>query len=139
MNSGKLDELLDMIGAEEEDTRGMLVHALATLCVEGQPFDQVMILAGERANTIIPMVIERLGFKVFQIAPLAHLAQVKDLCEQYGKALYVLHLPMNQEVRAWVSRILDDYQAQRTYVWAITGSDEELKKAGLPTSDPVTN
>jgi hypothetical protein len=136
-DNGAINELLDKMGAQTEEARKRVLDVLMALYrKDGVPYDQVVVLTGdEEERKMLPSVCAALGFKVVEFAPLAPLAQVKDFCEQFGKALYVIHLPMKSEVRIWVSIILDDPEAQTKYVWAVTGNDTELKRAGFPTDE----
>lgn len=130
MKTKVLGQLLDMLGLEGKSREDVTELLGAVARTDGAPCTRAWVFAGEGRETI-PRVIERLGLTVKHLAPMTPLPSLKDLLESSGRGLYVLNLPMDPQVRAWVSGALDDPKAQRHYVWAVSGTEEEVAAAGF--------
>lgn len=130
METKALNQLLDMLGLEGENRKDIVTLLTAVMRTDGAPCTRVWVFAGE-GRELIPRVVERLGQNLKYLAPMTSLSSLKSLLESFGRGLYVLNLPIDPQVRAWVSGALDDPKAQKEYVWAVSGTDEEVAKAGF--------
>jgi hypothetical protein len=134
-NTGALSQLLDMIGASGVTRDRVLEVILQLYRMDGKPYERVLVMADAGAAEMIPLVCKGLGYKVVEFSPMTPLEQVKDSTKENGRGFYVIHLPMDKEVRTWVSASFYDPVAVRTFVWGVTGSEEQLIKDGFPVNN----
>jgi hypothetical protein len=131
-NAGALEKLLDMMGAIGEGRKGIKEMIFQLGSPDPDPSERVTVW-DDYAKQLMATTFEGLGFTVVQFSAMASLDEVKEMTDKNGRGLYIIHLPMDNDVRNWVARSFDYTLCKKRYVWAVTGTNEELVKAGFPS------